>query len=94
MYVRKATGRRTATLPDGSILTQADLPAADTRWVARRKLTVVQAIRYGLIKREDAIDRYQLTVEELDAWTAAVQGPGPDALKVTTIQKYSHTTAD
>ena len=47
MYVRKATGRRTATLPDGSILTQADLPAADTRWVARRKLTVVQAIRYG-----------------------------------------------
>lgn len=92
MYLRKSAGRRTATLPDGSILTQADLPAAGTRWVARRKLAVVQAIHHGLIDRKDAMDRYQLTGEELDAWIAAVSGPGPEALKVTMVQKYRNTT--
>lgn len=94
MYLRKSAGRRTATLPDGSILTQADLPAADTRWVARRKLAVVQAIHHGLIDRAEAIDRYQLTGEELDGWMAAAAGPGIDALKVTMVQKYRHPASD
>ena len=92
MFVRKSARPRTATLGDGSVLTLADLPSGTERWVARRKLGVGQAIHDGLIDRKDAMDRYQLTVEELDAWIAAVSGPGPDALKVTMVQKYRNTT--
>lgn len=88
MYLRKTPGRRTATLPDGSILTLADLPDANTRWVARRKATVVQAIQHGLLRREDALERYGLTGEELDSWMKAVEGPGLDALKVTSLKRY------
>ena len=88
MYLRKTPGRRTAVLPDGTILTPADLPDANTRWVARRKATVVRAIQYGLLARDDAMNRYGLTGEELDSWTRAVEGPGIDALKVTSLQRY------
>ncbi|MBV0890427.1 DUF1153 domain-containing protein [Paracoccus sp. Z118] len=88
MYLRKTPGRRTAVLPDGSILTLADLPDANTRWVARRKATVVRAIQHGLLAREDALERYGLTGEELDGWMKAVEGPGIDALKVTSLQRY------
>lgn len=94
MYVRKTPGRRTATLPDGTILTLADLPSVDTRWVARRKATVVHAIQHGLLSRDEALMRYDLTGEELDSWVAAVNGHGLDALKVTTLQKYRHPSGE
>ncbi len=51
MYVRKTTRPRTVTLPDGTILTMADLPPPDTRWVARRKAAVVSAVQHGLLDR-------------------------------------------
>lgn len=41
MFVKKTDRPRTVTLPDGSILTIADLPPTDTRWVASRKNIVV-----------------------------------------------------
>ena len=45
MYVRRVDGKRQVTLPDGSILTRADLPSPETRrWVASRKATVVRAV--------------------------------------------------
>ena len=50
MYLKRVDGPRQVTLPDGSILTRADLPPADTRrWVASRKAVVVKAVVYGLI---------------------------------------------
>ncbi|MEY8837794.1 DUF1153 domain-containing protein, partial [Cribrihabitans sp. XS_ASV171] len=34
MFLRKVEGPRSVTLPDGSIMTRADLPPANTRrWV-------------------------------------------------------------
>ena len=54
MFVRKTPGPRTVTLPDGSILTMADLPSGQERWVARRKAVVVRAIEHGLLSRDDA----------------------------------------
>lgn len=89
MYLKRVDGPRQVTLPDGSILSRADLPAPDTRrWVASRKAIVVKAVLYGLITQSEALERYALSEEELASWRAAVEVHGEKALKVTTLQKY------
>ncbi|MDP4032595.1 MAG: DUF1153 domain-containing protein [Pseudorhodobacter sp.] len=89
MYLKKVDGPRQVTLPDGSILSRADLPGTDTRrWVASRKAIVVKAVIYGLITESDALERYALSQEEFELWRTAVEVHGEKALKVTTIQKY------
>ena len=89
MYLKKVDGPRQVTLPDGSILSRADLPPADTRrWVASRKAVVVKAVQYGLIAQAEALERYALSEEEFGLWRDAVEKHGEKALRVTTIQKY------
>lgn len=88
MFVKKNNAPRTAILPDGSILTVADLPPASTRWVASRKQAVVNAVLHGLITRDEALRRYGLTDEEFDSWCRAMQRHGKAALKVTSLQRY------
>lgn len=89
MYLKKVDGPRAITLPDGSVMTRADLPPPETRrWVASRKAKVVKAVAYGLIPLKEALERYQLSEEEFDLWRKAVEIHGEKALKVTAIQKY------
>jgi hypothetical protein len=89
MYLRKVDGPRHVTLPDGTILTRADLPPRETtRWVARRKAVVVRAVMHGLISEAEARDRYALSEEEFALWRRAVETHGEKALRVTTLQKY------
>lgn len=89
MYLHKVQGPRSVTLPDGSILTRADLPPPDTRrWVASRKVVVVRGVLYGLLTLSEAKKRYGLSEEEFNAWVAAVADHGIDALKVTSLKKY------
>ncbi|KQI69758.1 hypothetical protein AN189_05170 [Loktanella sp. 3ANDIMAR09] len=89
MYLRKINGPRSVTLPDGSILTRADLPPARTRrWVASRKAKVVSAVTYGLLTRDDALTMYDLSDEEFTEWENALTIHGKDALKTTALQKY------
>ncbi len=89
MYLKKVDGPRQITLPDGSILSRADLPPADTRrWVASRKAVVVKAVQYGLMAQAEALERYALSEEEFGLWRTAVEKHGEKALRVTTIQKY------
>ena len=89
MYLKKVDGPRQVTLPDGSILTRADLPASDTkRWVASRKAVVVKAVTHGLLSLGDAMERYRLSEEEFDFWREATQKHGDKALRVTRLQKY------
>ncbi|MES2967329.1 MAG: DUF1153 domain-containing protein [Pseudomonadota bacterium] len=91
MYLKRVPGPRQVTLPDGSILSRADLPAAGTsRWVARRKAVVVKAVIHGLIPIEEALDRYGLSEEEFALWRDAVSVYGEAALRVTKLQKYRH----
>ena len=87
MYLRKASGPRAVTLPDGSILSIADLPPVKTRWVASRKAIVVNAVRFGLMPRDEAIARYGLSDEEFDHWRETVENHGSRALRVTAIQR-------
>ena len=89
MFLKRVDGPRQVTLPDGSILTRADLPPADTRrWVASRKAVVVKAVVYGLIPQSEALERYALSEEEFALWRTAVEKHGDQGLKVTAIQKY------
>ncbi|MBL9060347.1 MAG: DUF1153 domain-containing protein [Mangrovicoccus sp.] len=89
MYLKKVDGKRIVTLPDGSILSRADLPPERTeRWVASRKAKVVQAVKHGLMSRDEAMKRYGLSEDELDSWARAVDRFGEEALKATSLQRY------
>lgn len=89
MYLKKVDGPRAVTLPDGSIMTRADLPDVDTRrWVASRKAAVVKAVAFGLLPQTEALKIYGLSQEEFNAWKAAIRDHGEGALKATSVQKY------
>lgn len=75
--------------PDGSPLTIADLPPANTRrWVIRRKAEVVAAVRGGLLSLDDACKRYRLTVDEFLSWQRSIDKHGLPGLRATRIQQY------
>lgn len=75
--------------PDGMLMTEDDLPPADTkRWVVRRKAQVVAAVRGGLLTLEEARQRYALSIEEFLSWQQAVERYGLPGLRVTRIQDY------
>ncbi len=89
MFIKKIDGPRAVTLPDGSIMTRADLPPKETdRWVASRKAAVVRAVSHGLITVEEAKRRYGLSQEEFESWIRAVSRHGEAALKTTRLQRY------
>lgn len=89
MYLKKVEGPRAVTLPDGQVMSRADLPNAKTRrWVASRKAAVVKGVTYGLISMDEALERYSLSEEEFTQWVHAVAIHGEDALKTTCLQHY------
>ena len=79
--------------PDGERMTRADLPAPNVRrWVPRRKARVVAAVEGGLITREEACSRYQITSEEFDDWIAGLSRFGLRGLCVTKINQRRETS--
>lgn len=89
MFLKRINGPRAVTLPDGTIMTRADLPAPDTRrWVISRKTKVVQAVQAGLLQRNEALERYDLSEDEFASWEKALRDHGPAALRATALQKY------
>jgi len=50
-----------------------------------RKAIVAKAVIHGLIKRADALARYDLSDEELTDWIRGVERHGLSGLKVTRI---------
>ncbi|MEM9436461.1 MAG: DUF1153 domain-containing protein [Pseudomonadota bacterium] len=89
MYLKKLDGPRTVTLPDGSVMSRADLPPVNTsRWVASRKASVIKGVASGLITRAEACQMYSLSEEELEGWMSAVRQHGERALKATALKKY------
>ncbi|MDW3221390.1 MAG: DUF1153 domain-containing protein [Paracoccaceae bacterium] len=89
MYLKKVDGPRSVTLADGSVMTLADLPPANTRrWVASRKAAVVRGVAYGLMTQSDALKKYMISDDEFQEWVKAVSEHGEGALKATALQKY------
>lgn len=89
MFLKRIDGPRAVTLPDGTVMTRADLPAPNTRrWVASRKAAVVRAVEHKLLSLEEATEIYGISGEEYDSWARAVARHGEQALKATTLQKF------
>ncbi len=89
MFLKKVDGPRHVTLPDGTILSRADLPPPDTtRWIARRKALVVRAVAHGLLSQEEAVKRYGLSDEEFSLWCKAIADHGEAGLRVTKLKTY------
>ncbi|MEM7767321.1 MAG: DUF1153 domain-containing protein [Pseudomonadota bacterium] len=75
--------------PNGQRLTLDDLPPANIkRWVTRRKAEVVAAVRGGLLSRDDALDRYDLSSEEFEGWERLYTVHGAKGLRATRVQDY------
>lgn len=88
MFLKKVDGLRAVKLPDGTVLTRADLPPTDTRrWVASRKATVVRAVVYGLLGQTEALAMYDISQEEFASWLQSMQLKGVNGLKVTQLQQ-------
>ena len=89
MFIKGNQGPIEVSLPGGEKLNRSDLPPrTTTRWVASRKLIVVQAVVHKLIDFKEACSAYDLSHEELQTWIDNTEEYGPAALKVTTIPKY------
>ncbi len=78
-------GRQSSVIgPTGEPLTAESLPPPNPkRWVIRRKAEVVIAVNHGLICREEACERYQISVEEFHNWEQQLAAHGFPGLRVT-----------
>jgi hypothetical protein len=66
-----------------------DLPPPNvTRWTIRRKAAVVTAVANGVLTREEACQRYQLSEEEFVSWQRAFEEHGLPGLRSTRLQQY------
>mgnify|MGYP000744662629 CR=1 FL=1 len=74
--------------PMREVLTRDNLPPRDTtRWVASRKAQVVAAVEGGLITIEEAMARYDLSLEEFYSWQRAMDRGGVSGLRVAAAQR-------
>lgn len=88
MFLKRVKGLRAVTLPDGSVMSRADLPPGDTRrWTAARKRAVVRGVLHGLITQAEAQKRYGLSEEEFHEWLEALSLHGAEGLKATVRHK-------
>jgi hypothetical protein len=70
--------------PDGSVLTPANLPPANTvRWVARRKAEVIAAVHGGLLTMVEACHRYSISSEEFMEWERHYEADGLEGLRAS-----------
>ena len=66
-----------------------ELPPANVRrWTIRRKAAVLNAIANGVLTREEACQRYQLSQEELAGWQRIYEAHGLPGLRSTRLQQY------
>ena len=80
---------RWAIGPMGERLTLESLPSPKTRrWVIRRKAEVVCAVKGGLLTREEAVRRYEISEAEFEAWRHSVERHGLLGLRSTRSQHY------
>jgi hypothetical protein len=59
-----------------------------TRWVVRRKVALIEAVRSGEITLDEGCRKYQLSPEEFNGWISAYEKHGAPGLRVTRFQIY------
>ena len=83
MADRRTTHRRSAEAGRSRNAPVPDLPPAGTRrWVARRKAQVVEAVQSGMLRLDEALRRYDLSIEEFSLWKRRFYRSGVEGLRV------------
>jgi hypothetical protein len=78
---------------DGRPLDLMNLPNSQTvRWVMRRKMEVLTAVRSGLLNIDEACMRYGISMEELLSWKSAIDQFGPAGLHASRLRRQSSVT--
>lgn len=57
-------------------------PAGTRRWVARRKAQVVEAVQSGKLRLDEALRRYELSIEEFSLWKSRFYRSGVEGLRM------------
>ncbi|HYI39145.1 MAG TPA: DUF1153 domain-containing protein [Allosphingosinicella sp.] len=57
-------------------------PAGTRRWVARRKAQVVEAVQSGMLRLDEALRRYDLSIEEFSLWKSRFYRSGVEGLRM------------
>ena len=57
-------------------------PAGTRRWIARRKAQVVEAVLGGMLRLDEALRRYELSIEEFGLWKRRFYRSGVDGLRI------------
>ena len=68
-----------------------ELPRAGQRWTVRRKATVVEAVRRGLMPINEACVLYNISIDEFLAWERDLDRYGEPGLRTTRYQIYRNT---
>jgi Protein of unknown function (DUF1153) len=63
-------------------------PAGTRRWVARRKAQVVEAVQSGMLGLDEALRRYELSIEEFSLWKRRFYRSGVDGLRIAPGARY------
>lgn len=83
MADRRNSHRRPAEGAPIPTARESNLPPAGTRrWVARRKAQVVEAVQSGMLGLDEALRRYELSVEEFSLWKRRFYRSGIDGLRI------------
>ena len=77
--------------PHDSLDLVPDLPRPTQRWTARRKATVIQAVRGGRVPIEEMCRVYNISMNEYLAWERDVDRYGVPGLRATRFQIYRDT---
>jgi hypothetical protein len=80
-----ADRRNSQRRPAGVARAAAELnlpPAGTRRWVARRKAQVVEAVLGGMLRLDEALRRYDLSIEEFSLWKRRFYRSGVEGLRM------------
>ena len=79
----RRNSRRPASGEPIETASESGLPPAGTRrWVARRKAQVVEAVQNGKLRLDDALRRYELSIEEFSLWKRRFYRSGVEGLRM------------
>jgi hypothetical protein len=77
-------------MPDDSNVVSLNVvdKQVSNRWKPRRKALLLKQIDDGLLTEAEAIEQYELSVEELAEWRTAHENHGMAGLRITRSQFY------
>lgn len=83
MAERRNSHRRPTRGANAKSASESPLPPVGTRrWVARRKAQVVEAVQNGKLRLDEALKRYELSIEEFSLWKRRFYRSGIDGLRM------------